>query len=162
MTQQYEDSQGPLPRITDAGFRLHYATSLFDRLIDEYLRAEWQLPATQFYALMALAAAGKEKLSVREIAEQLGISRAAAATRTRTLVKVGFASLYQDPNDRRTQRVALTERGARRLTEAWQGLDTFENALLTGIDERSLLQRINVLIDNARDVAAARQARETR
>jgi DNA-binding MarR family transcriptional regulator len=78
--------------------------------------------------------------------------------RVRALSRAGLVTVHHAPGDRRTQRVALTERGARRLAEAWQGLVAYQNTLLSGIDQHALGTRIDLLVDNAESAERARAA----
>jgi DNA-binding MarR family transcriptional regulator len=151
------DETAVQPHIDDLCFRLHQAATLVDRLVDTWLREHWALPAGQFWTLVAVGLR-EESPSQREIARELGVSRAAVTARVRALSSAGLVTVHHAPGDRRTQRVALTERGARRLAEAWQGLVAYQNTLLSDIDQHALGTRIDLLVDNAESAERARAA----
>ncbi|WP_051224992.1 MarR family winged helix-turn-helix transcriptional regulator [Pseudoclavibacter soli] len=140
------DSVAP-PLIEDAGFRLHRAAMLNDRLTDHYLRSEWQISAAHFWLLLTVGLL--DQPTQRQIATELGVSRASVTQRVRSLTTAGLVTVFSTPADRRANRVALTERGARRLADAWQGLNSHQSTILLGIDEHTLLRQLGLLIDNA-------------
>lgn len=133
--------------IEDVGFRLHRAASLSDRLIDAYLRREWQISAAQFWVLLAVAML--DRPSYRQISAELGVSRSTVADRVRHIASDGLIAIHPNPNSgSRAQVIVLTEFGARRLAAAWQGLNAHQTALLIGIDERSLVRQLGLVVDN--------------
>ena len=93
-----------------AGF-LRYAWSRSD---SEFTRevAEQDLTFSQLKTLLVLAEHA-ETLSVKDVAERLGISLPAASRAVDSLVRRGLAERAEDEVDRRVKRVRTTRKGDR-------------------------------------------------
>jgi DNA-binding MarR family transcriptional regulator len=93
-----------------AGF-IRYAWSGSD---SEFTRevAEQDLSFSQLKTLLLLAEHA-ETLSVKDVAERLGISLPAASRAVDPLVRRGLAERAEDPVDRRVKRVRTTRKGDR-------------------------------------------------
>jgi DNA-binding MarR family transcriptional regulator len=102
------------------------------RVIDES-----GLSFSQFKTLIELGGGeGGEHSTVKRVAEVLGISVPSASRAVDDLVKRGFATRAEDPEDRRVKRVSLTDSGrelADRVVSARvSGLEAFVAGLTAG------------------------------
>ena len=79
---------------------------------------EHGLSMTQFSTLMTLHKRGT--CAISEIAEELGISTAAASQMVDRMVNDGMILRTEDPNDRRVKLISLTDRGGQLLRENFQ------------------------------------------
>jgi DNA-binding MarR family transcriptional regulator len=104
------------------------------------LVAELDLTMPQIRAMFVLDNS-ERALALTELAPQMGLSVAAAGRAVDGLVRHGFVSRTEDPDDRRIKRLAVTEHGhaaLERLTEArLVGLRRFADTL--GEAEREAL-----------------------
>jgi DNA-binding MarR family transcriptional regulator len=73
---------------------------------------ELGLSLTQIKALRALIDA-EEPLSIKALADELGLSFPAVSRAVDGLVRRGFVTRAEDPDDRRSKRLALTAKGRR-------------------------------------------------
>jgi DNA-binding MarR family transcriptional regulator len=80
----------------------------------DFLQAvdELELSLTQIKALRALIDAG-EPLSIGAVGERLGLSLPAVSRAVDGLVRRDFVTRAEDPDDRRSKRLALTRKGRR-------------------------------------------------
>jgi DNA-binding MarR family transcriptional regulator len=103
----------------------------------------------QMKVLITLAGHEDEPTSVKQIAEQLGISLASASRAVETLVKRELATRVEDPDDRRVRNVSLTHEGRGIADELMAarlaGLEGFV-ATLSGAERRKLEAALEVLL----------------
>lgn len=80
----------------------------------DFMRAvdDLELSLTQIKSLRALIDAG-EPLSVKALSDELGLSLPAISRAVDGLVRRDFVTRTEDPDDRRSKRVALTAKGRR-------------------------------------------------
>lgn len=79
---------------------------------------EHGLSMTQFSTMMTLHKRGT--CAISEIAEELGVSTAAASQMVDRMVNEGMILRSEDPHDRRVKLISLTERGHQLLHENFQ------------------------------------------
>jgi DNA-binding MarR family transcriptional regulator len=117
---------------------------------------ELDMPLSHFRALMILEGAGE--LPLKGLTSALGLSLAAASRAVDALHRTGFVTRTEDPDDRRSKRIALTEEGSRlvdRLTAAKAaGMAAFVDSL--SARERGLLERAITPILTRPDAARCR------
>jgi DNA-binding MarR family transcriptional regulator len=128
-------------------FRLHRATVLVDRVADQYLHTHHGIHYSGFLVLLMVGVLGRP--TQRQIADHLDVSRASITQRVERLRSGGALAVEQDPDDRRVHRVSLTAAGAALLDAAWQGLDSHQAGIDTGVDEVELARQLDRLIANA-------------
>lgn len=119
----------------------------------------------QFKALIRLAGHDEEgHSSVKQVAEELGVSLPSASRAVDDLVKRGLASRDEDPDDRRVRRVSLTAAG-RDLSDQVMaarvaGLERFV-ATLNATERRKLDAALEVLLKRD-ELDELRRAHRTR
>jgi DNA-binding MarR family transcriptional regulator len=119
----------------------------------------------QMKALVALAGREDPKpATVKDVAEQVGLSLASASRAVDALVKRDLASRVEDPDDRRQRRVSLTADGHEIADELMAarlvGLESFV-ATLSARERRKLEAALDVLLERE-DVAATYEAHRRR
>ncbi len=126
---------------------LHRATTLVDRVADEYLRPAHQIGVSAFAALVTIDALGPARQSA--IAAGLGVSRAAVTQRVADLSSRGLVEIADDPTNRRAKLVSLSAAGRKLLLHAWDGLARSHDGLDRGVDLVALQSALDTLIVNA-------------
>lgn len=91
-------------------------------------------------------------LSISEIASSLKISHPAVIQTTQMLIKKGLIKSFQDSQDRRIRRLAITEKGkefVNFLMPVWNDFETATSELFdkAGVDMLGIIKRIEVLLD---------------
>ena len=91
-------------------------------------------------------------LSISEIASSLKISHPAVIQTTQMLIKKGLIKSFQDNQDRRIRRLAITRKGkefANFLMPIWNDFETATSELFekVGVNMLDIIQRIEVLLD---------------
>ena len=81
--------------------------------------AEFELTMTQLRMLFVLEHAGRD-MAVNELAEQVGVSVAAAGRAVDIVVRTGLLSRREDESDRRIKRIGLTEPGREAIIQIGQ------------------------------------------
>jgi len=125
------------------------------------------LTLTQCKALFLLGApdAPHEQLSVKALADGLGISLASASRAAEGMVRKRLATRVEDRADRRLRRIALTAKGRRAMEEIiaarMSGLEDFA-ASLSSSERRKLDAALEVLLDREEIAAAYEQLRQVR
>ena len=114
----------------------------------------------QMRALMLLSAVGESRMS--DLAPHLDISLSTLSSLVDRLVESGFAQRHDDPRDRRSVLVSLTDAGAHLLDSMQElGVDHLRQ-LLVNLDNdeiRTVNAAIDLLIAAARRVAAQEESR---
>lgn len=103
------------------GFNLRKASRLLSQIYDQALKPA-KLKGTQFSLLMAVA--GQEDTTIGKLARPLGMERSTVSRNAKILEKRGLVKI-EDGEDRRLQRVTLTDKGVLVLQEAlplWEGV----------------------------------------
>ena len=107
------------------------------------------LSLTQVKALLALDDELGGPRSIRELAEQLGITAPAATRAIDALVERRLVSRSEDPEDRRVRRIAITEAGQGLVGELASrraaGLEAFAEGL-SAAQQRKLLAALEALL----------------
>ena len=95
------------------------------RLMHQSMRNFWRyakeqgLSITQMIALRQIYYHGEQNgCSVSDISENLGVSNPATSQSLDKLVQMGLISRQENPHDRRSKQILLTERGKRILVES--------------------------------------------
>lgn len=116
-----------------------------------------ELTITQIKLLHQLEGCERE-LTLKEAAERVPLSLAAASRTVDDLVRRGFLQRHEDTEDRRMKRISLTEDGRsiiRRLNEArLNGLEQFTHTLTD--DERGTLAQALAKLLARPDIAVCR------
>ena len=133
--------------LDSTAFKLNRAAVLIDRLADDYLRRSHGIRYAPFLVLMMARLLGPT--SQRAIAANLTVSRASVTQRVAALVADGHLVVTVAPRDARANLVALTPSGAELFDRAWAGLESRQDGLDTGVDERALVTALDRLIANA-------------
>jgi DNA-binding MarR family transcriptional regulator len=124
----------------------------FDALVDEL-----ELSITQIKTLHVLEPQEGEA-SVKDLAEMLGLSLAAASRNVEGLLQRGYLERSEDEHDRRIKRVGLTAAGreiaARLHSERLAGLEELV-ATLSDRQRRQLSSALSSLLERE-DIAACR------
>jgi DNA-binding MarR family transcriptional regulator len=120
--------------------------------------AELDLTFTQIKALFVLETEGEE-LSVKALAESLGVSLPAMSRTVDGLFERGFVDRREDPHDRRVRRVRLTEAGQsvpRALNEA--RLSALQELIDSLEDEQAaaLARALELILSRREEIAAHR------
>lgn len=126
---------------------LHRATSLVDRVADEYLRPAHGIGISAFAALVTIDALGPARQS--EVAAGLGVSRPAVTQRLADLTARGLVEVVDDPTNRRARLVSLSSSGRTLLSRAWDGLARSQDGIERGVDLVALEAALDRLISNA-------------
>lgn len=122
--------------------------------------AELDLTFTQIKALFVLEVDGEE-LSVKALAESLGVSLPAMSRAVDGLFERGFVDRREDPADRRVRRVRLTEAGRSvpralneaRLSALQELIDSLEDK-----EAAALACALELILSRREDIAAHRPA----
>lgn len=108
-----------------------------DEGLQNYLRAQgWPRVTRPQSMLMALVAQGVRRPS--EIARNLGVSRQAVHTTLGRMVELGILALVDDPEDRRSKLVVISERGAKMRECAQRAMLLMAQELRSRIGAKSL------------------------
>jgi DNA-binding MarR family transcriptional regulator len=94
---------------------------------------------------------------VTEIADQLGVTSAAASQMLERLVKQGVVLRTEDPGDRRVKRIMLTDKGRRILDEAIQARQSWFEELahsLSPSEKDSVVTALKLLIGKVNQMTA--------
>ncbi len=96
-------------------------------------------------ALLAVDAGGPDGARPKDVAEQLGVSRAAATTFIQRLETKGLVETTPDPEDDRGVRVALTRHGLEVLLRASQLERRLAARAIEGIPASSIARAVTLL-----------------
>ena len=124
--------------------------------------AELELSFTQIKALCAMDMESEE-LSVKALADLMGVSLPAMSRAIDGLYERGFVDRQEDPADRRMKRLRLTESGQEITTSLNETrVASMQEFLVSLSDEeaRALTQALSLILGNRRDIAALRPASE--
>ncbi|MHA7153780.1 MarR family winged helix-turn-helix transcriptional regulator [Arthrobacter sp. TMN-50] len=127
-------------------FKLHRATTLVNRVSDEYLHARHGVRYAPFLVLLALRIAGPSPQQA--IAQSLDVSRASITQRVQQLKQLGLVDVTISTKDQRANVVALTISGRRLTDAAWHGLETTLDGVDEGLDDAVLRRQLDRLIAN--------------
>ncbi len=93
----------------------------FEKAISEYL-ADYDMTTGKFNILMAVCYKGKtEGISQVSIGESLIVSAGNITTLVEKLVKEGFVTRIQNPENRRENIIKITKKGAATIEKIWPG-----------------------------------------
>lgn len=133
-------------------FKLHQATTLIDRVADNYLRSRHGIGFAPFLVLLMVRVLGPT--DQQSIATALDVSRASITQRVGVLRDRDLLAVVPHPSDPRAKLVSLTTEGARLVEDAWRGLDRDLADVDEGVDEAALAAQLDRLISNSRTVLA--------
>ena len=127
-------------------FKLHRATTLVNRVSDEYLNAHHGIRYAPFLVLLAIRIAGPSPQQA--IARSLDVSRASVTQRVQQLRQQGLVDVTISTQDQRVNEVALTLSGRRLTDAAWHGLEATLDEVDQGVDDTGLRRQLDRLIAN--------------
>jgi DNA-binding MarR family transcriptional regulator len=96
-------------------------STLLGDYLDRQLRRDAGLTHADYNLLGRLSGAPEQTLTMSELAERMRITRSRLTHAVTRLEQAGYAQRRNHPTDRRSQLVALTERGAELLAQAAPG-----------------------------------------
>lgn len=105
---------------------------------------------TQIGALFQIRRKGPSGVS--DIADELGVTSAAASQLLDRLFQQGLIGRSEDPLDRRAKQIVLTEKGQRTLEESIQARNKWINGLaemLTPEEQVKVIAGIHILVEKA-------------
>jgi len=148
MNESNEYVSSMQPRIPGAAFLLaqvgaHAAARFAERL------ARLQLQPQHAGALRILSA--KEGLTQRELADRLGMFPSRAVALVDDLEQRGLVQRHEDPEDRRSYALRLTEKGRRTLAEVGRVAREHQEALCKALEPRERDQLADLLLRIAED-----------
>ncbi|NOJ18920.1 bifunctional helix-turn-helix transcriptional regulator/GNAT family N-acetyltransferase [Vibrio jasicida] len=83
----------------------------------------------------ALAEIQLQPLTINQLAQQLNVDKSNASRTVTGLIKLGLVESIENPKDKRSQLVALTEQGQQALSQLDQQQNSFFEQLLTQLDD---------------------------
>jgi MarR family transcriptional regulator for hemolysin len=137
-------------RFADA---LHATARVWRQAVDRRLKCLGVSQAS--WMTIAVAARAAEPLSQSELADRLGVEGATMVAMVDRLVKAGLIARQPCPNDRRVNRVVITEAGARLVDTVKAEAAAARKDLLAQIDRKKLivatelLEALQALIESA-------------
>lgn len=127
------------------GFNLRKASRLLSQIYDQALKPA-KLKGTQFSLLMAVA--GQEDTTIGKLARPLGMERSTVSRNAKILEKRGLLKI-EEGEDRRLQRISLTEKGALVLQEAVPFWEDVQERLATELGE----ERIKTFMEDLKNLS---------
>ena len=100
---------------------------------------------------------------VTDLGDELGVSSAAASQLLERMVQQGSVERTEDPQDRRSKRLVLTDEGRKTLEETMNAKQQWIRALASSLDEGELSQvtdALAILVGKSKKLAAASSADE--
>jgi MarR family 2-MHQ and catechol resistance regulon transcriptional repressor len=131
------------PRITTYGL-LHEAHRRLERAFDRSLAAHSAMSSSAFEVLLRIGRSPGARLTMSELACQLGLTSGGATRLVDRVVEAGLVVRTACPTDRRVQWVVLTPEGERKLDEGLAvHLDDLQRELVDRLepDELEALER---------------------
>lgn len=116
------------------GFNLRKASRLLSQIYDQALKPA-KLKGTQFSLLMAVV--GQEDTTIGKLARPLGMERSTVSRNAKILEKRGLVKI-EEGEDRRLQRVTLTEKGVLVLQEALPLWESVQERLARELGEERI------------------------
>lgn len=141
-----ENSRQP-PITQSLAFVLHRATALVDRAADAFLRDRHHISQSLFSVLLLIGT--HDRLTQREVADMLGVSRASITQRVSELTKRGLVHTQPHPTNARAVSLSLSRLGGDLLENAWHDLETSDDDIEAGVDVPALLHQLQILVANA-------------
>ena len=104
--------------------------------------SDLEINSTQLHLLFEIA--NQTDINQEKISQRCNINKGAVARSIKKLEDKGFVERQIDENNRRQNKVSLTEKGKKTLAEAIEILDEWENEVILekGYIEKELLQKI--------------------
>jgi DNA-binding MarR family transcriptional regulator len=114
------DAMKPLDPAEEAMWRpFVHILNVMPRMLDTCLRAQANITAPEYVALSALADSRPEGLRTNDLAGRVGLSPSRVSRLADTLMHRGDIERHQNPDDGRSQVLAITEAGLARIEKAW-------------------------------------------
>lgn len=152
-SEAQEDEGSPLPKVEglsrlEREFGFTYRIILIARryraMLDEQLRPLGY--GTARMEALATIARAKEPSAQIAIAKRIGIEGPTLTRMLDTLEADGLVLRRQDPNDRRTKLIELTDEGRKALDEIMEVAHAFRTAVLKSLADDEL-DRVNLVTD---------------
>lgn len=92
---------------------------------------------------------------VSDLGDNLGISKAAASQMLERLVQQELILRTEDPNDRRSKQIVLSEKGCRTLQESMDARQEWLNDLavtLSTSEKEQIISALNILIEKTKQI----------
>jgi MarR family transcriptional regulator for hemolysin len=132
----------PRPRAEPIGRQLARTAKLLTRAFERELAlADGSLPTW----LILLSLKSRSWRTQRELAEALGIEGATLTHHLAGLERAGLVTRTRDPDNRRVQRVELTEAGNAAFHRLRRAASSFDQRLRSGLDDGDI-QRLRELL----------------
>ncbi|MGY1688843.1 MarR family winged helix-turn-helix transcriptional regulator [Geodermatophilus sp. SYSU D01105] len=122
---------GVAPRPAETWLRIVQVHDRITRRVDSALHRQHDISLTGFEALRRIADAPEERATMGEVAEAIGLSRAAVTSTVSRLVADGLVVRERTAGDRRLLHARLTPAGRARVEEATPTHDGLVAHLLT-------------------------------
>ncbi|MDF4855884.1 MarR family transcriptional regulator, partial [Vibrio parahaemolyticus] len=101
-----------------------------------------------------------QPLTINQLAQQLNVDKSNASRTVTALIKQSLVESIENPKDKRSQFIALTEQGQHALSQLDQQQNTFFESLLSHLDEneqQQLKQGLEVYLKGLTKVCQANQ-----
>ncbi|WP_029850039.1 MarR family winged helix-turn-helix transcriptional regulator, partial [Vibrio parahaemolyticus] len=101
-----------------------------------------------------------QPLTINQLAQQLNVDKSNASRTVTALIKQSLVESIENPKDKRSQFIALTEQGQNALSQLDQQQNTFFESLLSHLDEneqQQLKQGLEVYLKGLTKVCQANQ-----
>ncbi len=86
-----------------------------------------------------------DECSQVELAESLGVSAASIATSLKRMSKAGFIERFQDENDRRINRIKITEKGKEIFLDGKKECDKVDKIMFSGLSKDEIILFSDIL-----------------
>jgi DNA-binding MarR family transcriptional regulator len=129
------DLPGVVPRAAETWLRIVQVHDRITRRVDSALHRQHGLSLTGFEALRRIAEAPRERASMGEVAEALGLSRPGVTSTVNRLVEAGLVTRERGGTDKRLLHARLTEAGRAKVAEAAHTHDELIVRLLTPLGD---------------------------
>jgi DNA-binding MarR family transcriptional regulator len=125
------------------GYLLHHVVFVFDRQSDQILQERLGIGFSQFKIMMMLS--WHDGIRQKQIAESLGQTEASISRQIKLMQAKGLVASRVNPSNRREHFTALTTRGERFSTEAFNILNSQHTNVFAGLSEKQQSQLSEML-----------------
>jgi DNA-binding MarR family transcriptional regulator len=123
--------------------------SVIDKIEDDLEKTN-AVPLTSYDVLLELSQAPNRKLRMSDLAAQVVLSRSGLTRLVDRLEKEDYLVREDDPNDRRSTKAVLTQKGFEALKQAWptyaQGINKYFADLISEQEARIVTKALEKLL----------------